>query len=245
VVIAHRGASAVAPENTAVAYRRAAALGAVAAETDVRLSVDGHIIAIHDATVDRTTDGSGAVADLTWPELQKLDAGSWHGADFRAEGVPDLSAVLDAVGEQMVLCVEIKAGRGIERALEAALDGHPARDRVVFFAFGRHRLRIAGEQMPDIPRLLLIKRVPDEPLPALLEHARTARAAAVGMDHRGLSQGWVDQAHAAGMAVFVYTVDEPADVARVVALGVDGIIANAPDRVSALLAQRSGGSTLR
>jgi glycerophosphoryl diester phosphodiesterase len=96
-VIAHRGFSGVAPENTLVAIRRGIEIGADMAEIDVTLSKDGYVVVIHDETLDRTTNGTGPVSDATLEELQRLDAGSWFAPEFAGEKIPTLGEVLDLV----------------------------------------------------------------------------------------------------------------------------------------------------
>src|SRR4029077_5147965 len=96
LVIAHRGASGTCPENTLAGFRRAAELGAPMVELDVQLTRDGEGVVIHDVTLDRTTDGSGPVADHPRAEIERLDAGAWFGPTFRGERVPTLARVLDA-----------------------------------------------------------------------------------------------------------------------------------------------------
>ena len=95
LVIAHRGASGHAPENTLAAFRKAVSLGAPFIETDLQLSRDARFVAIHDATVDRTTGGRGAVHDLTLAELRRLDAGSWFGSEYAGERLPTLDEILE------------------------------------------------------------------------------------------------------------------------------------------------------
>ena len=95
LVIAHRGASGHAPENTLAAFKRALALGATFIETDLQLSRDSHFVAIHDDTVNRTTNGQGKVHDLSLAELRRLDAGSWFGSEFTGERIPTLDEILE------------------------------------------------------------------------------------------------------------------------------------------------------
>ena len=95
LVIAHRGASGNAPENTLAAFKKAVALGATFIETDLQLSRDAHFVAIHDDTVNRTTNGQGAVHDMTLTELRRLDAGSWFGSEFAGERIPTLEEILE------------------------------------------------------------------------------------------------------------------------------------------------------
>jgi glycerophosphoryl diester phosphodiesterase len=106
--IGHRGAAAVAPENTIASFRRAVELGAQAVELDVQRTKDGHLVVMHDDTVDRTTDGTGHVAELTLARIRRLDAGSWNGTAFAGERVPTLDELGDALRPEILLFVEIK-----------------------------------------------------------------------------------------------------------------------------------------
>src|SRR5512143_1091036 len=108
LVIAHRGSAAYAPENTLAAFQLAAEQGADAIELDVDLTRDGHMVIMHDATIDRTTDGHGRVGDLTLEELRRVDAGAWKDAAFQGERVPLLEEVFEAVGQRLLINVEIK-----------------------------------------------------------------------------------------------------------------------------------------
>src|SRR3989475_11639631 len=124
LVIAHRGASGNAPENTLAAFKKAVALGAAFIETDLQLSRDAHFVAIHDATVNRTTNGQGAVHDMKLAELRRLDAGSWFGSEFTGERVPTLEEILEfSKKNDVVFYLEIKPGGswGGEHALVGAL----------------------------------------------------------------------------------------------------------------------------
>ncbi len=100
--IAHRGASGYAPENTFAAFRRALAMGVAFIETDLQLSRDARLVAIHDATVNRTTNGQGAVHDMTLAELRRLDAGSWFGSEFSGERIPTIEEILQFAGDETV-----------------------------------------------------------------------------------------------------------------------------------------------
>jgi glycerophosphoryl diester phosphodiesterase len=108
LVIAHRGASAYAPENTLAAFQLAAEQGADAIELDVDLTRDGHVVVMHDATIERTTNGHGRVHDLALDEIRQADAGVWKGVAFKGERVPLLQEVFEAVGQQLLINVEIK-----------------------------------------------------------------------------------------------------------------------------------------
>src|SRR5437016_13518001 len=124
LVIAHRGASGNAPENTMAAFKKAVALGANFIETDLQLSRDARLVAIHDATVNRTTNGQGTVHDMTLTELRRLDAGSWFGSEFAGERIPTLAEILAfSTKQDVAFYVQIKprGSWGGEQALLGAL----------------------------------------------------------------------------------------------------------------------------
>src|SRR5215510_13137940 len=141
LAIAHRGASGYAPENTFAAFRKAVAMGAGFIETDLQLSRDARFVAIHDATVSRTTNGHGAVHDLTLADLRRLDAGSWFGSEFAGERIPTLEEILEfSKKNDVVFYLELKptGSWGGEHALIAALrqTGEIARTVVISFDAG-------------------------------------------------------------------------------------------------------------
>lgn len=138
LVIAHRGASGYAPENTIAAFRKAVAMGVTFIETDLHLSRDARFVAIHDGTLDRTTNGKGAVHEFTLADLRKLDAGSWFGSEFAGERIPTLEEILQfAKKHDVVFYLELKPGGswGGEHALIGALreSGEIARTVVISF----------------------------------------------------------------------------------------------------------------
>jgi glycerophosphoryl diester phosphodiesterase len=138
LVIAHRGASGNAPENTLAAFKKAVALGAAFIETDLQLSRDAHFVAIHDATVNRTTNGQGAVHDMKLAELRRLDAGSWFGSEFAGERIPTLEEILEfSKKNDVVFYLEIKPGGswGGEHALVGALRESGEIPRTVVISF--------------------------------------------------------------------------------------------------------------
>jgi glycerophosphoryl diester phosphodiesterase len=145
LVIAHRGSSAYAPENTLAAFQLAAEQQADAIELDVDLTRDGHVVVMHDAAIDRTTDGSGYVGDLTLTEIRQADAGAWKDAAFKGERVPLLEEVLEAVGQQLLINVEIKdrslLGNGLEAQVAALIAKHNLIDRVLISSFNPFSLR--------------------------------------------------------------------------------------------------------
>jgi glycerophosphoryl diester phosphodiesterase len=153
----HRGASAVAPENTYAAFEQAVAQGAEYAETDIRRTADGELILLHDATLDRTSDGHGPVSSMRLADVRRLDAGAWHGDAFRGERIPELAPFLRWIEARpgFGAALEVKAsGVGAEVA-RLAWDS-PARERLAIYAFDPGEIRAAKAAVPDLPCVLLL-----------------------------------------------------------------------------------------
>ncbi|MGA5068347.1 glycerophosphodiester phosphodiesterase [Streptomyces exfoliatus] len=228
-VIAHRGASSAAPENTLVSDEVARRGGAVWIENDVQPSKDGVPYILHDTTVDRTTDGTGRVRALTSAQLDALDAGSWFAPAYAGARVPTLAAQLADLRERGgKLLLEIK---GRHTHAEVARIVQDIRDqgmtgRVFVQSFDIPSLRYAHELAPELPIGLLRSTLDADPV-ALAEEldldAYNVSDAALSTRPRV-----VRDLHAAGVAVNVWTVDSPARWKALDALGVDGIITNRP-----------------
>ncbi len=227
--IGHRGAAGTAPENTIASFRRALAIGVDAVELDVQRTRDGALVVIHDETVDRTTDGTGRVGDLSLGEIRRLDAGSRKGHEFAGERVPTLDEVIDAVGAPVALFVELKDPArypGIEREVLAVLRRRGVRGRAGISSFDHASLARVRAADPSV-RLGFLYSRHDDPVGA----ARTLGAAAIHPPFRSVNADLVAAAHAAGLAVHTWTVNEPADVEAVRALAVDGIFSDHPERL--------------
>ncbi len=230
--IAHRGASTVAPPNTLAAFVKAAELGADGIEFDVHLSADGVPVVIHDFTVDATTDGYGRVADLTLAQLQTLDAGCRFAPAFAGERIPTLDQVLNAVSERLLLNIELKStairDNGLERAVIALIEQRGLSDRVLISSFNPFSLRRARRCASHIPLGLLY--APD--LPLLLRRAWLAPLAphqARHPHHAMVDARYMAWAKKHGYRVNTWTVNEPDEMRRLIALGVDAIITDVPD----------------
>src|SRR5258705_3100712 len=167
LAIAHRGASGYAPENTFAAFRRAVAMGAGFIETDLQLSRDARLVAIHDATVNRTTNGQGAVHDLTLAELRRLDAGSWFGSEFAGERIPTIEEILEfAKKHDVVFYLELKPSGswGGEHALISALRESREIARTVVISFDPAILAGVRKIEPTLMTGLLFEGQIPEPL---------------------------------------------------------------------------------
>jgi glycerophosphoryl diester phosphodiesterase len=231
--IAHRGAGKQAPENTLAAFRLGAQHGYRAFECDVKLSRDGVPFLLHDATLDRTTSATGPAAAHDWAALSRLDAGGWHSARFAGEPLPTLHAIARFVrASGFALNIEIKPTPGDERNTgrvvgEATLQlwhGDPVPP--LFSSFQPEALLGVRETAPALPRALLI----DDAWPGWLEMALSLGCVAVVTNHKLMDPALRRSLREAGQRALCYTVNEAADVARLEALAIDGIITDAVDR---------------
>jgi glycerophosphoryl diester phosphodiesterase len=231
--IGHRGASAQAPENTLASFRRAIELGADGVELDLHRTKDGRFIVIHDDTLERTTDGSGPVDALSLEELRRLDAGSWKGREFAGERIPMLEEVIDALPATATVFAELKAGSdrapGIEEDLARWLAARSAVDRVRISSFDHRALARLRRLVPALRTAALFVCLPVDPVGL----ARACGAQAIHPSFRYLTRDVVDEAHRGALEVHTWTVNEPADIAAVRALGVDGIMSDYPERLAA------------
>lgn len=231
--IAHRGAGELAPENTLAAFRLGASFGYRAYECDVKLSADGVPFLLHDAVLERTTSGRGRAADHPWSELSRLDAGGWHGRIYAGEPPATLAAVAGFVrANGHHLNIEIKptpgaedpTGRTVAEAatrLWAGADVPP-----LLSSFQPAALLAAREAAPELPRALLLETL----WPGCLEMAASLGCVAVVTQHRLMDAALRERLRADGRRALCYTVNEPEDVARLRALGIDGLITDAVDR---------------
>jgi glycerophosphoryl diester phosphodiesterase len=236
--IAHRGASGHAPENTMAAFRRAVELGARFIETDLQITRDARVVAIHDFTLERTTNGKGQVHLLALDQIRALDAGSWfddHGAgSYSGEHVPTLEEILDFAKEHdVIFYLEIKSGPawGVEHAMVAALRDRNASARVVILSFDPSSLGSVHRLDPTMMTGFLC----EHPSSDLVE--RTVRAGARQIVAGGdlITSAVVEQAHHAGLQVVAWTINEPDQMRRLIAAGVNGIITDYPDRLLSVL----------
>jgi glycerophosphoryl diester phosphodiesterase len=236
----HRGASAYAPENTLAAFNLAFDLGADGVELDVSLTQDGVPVVIHDDRVDRTTDGRGAVKDMTLAEIQRLDAGAKFDAKFRGERVPTLAEVLSTVGKRGIVNIELKSGKLADVGLETAaiarvIEESGAADRVIISSFNHfalHRMHDLDARLPI--GFLYFNRVPIS-LP-YVETRPLARPTALHPRFVVVTPGFVKWARGKNYQINTWTVDEPEEMRRLIALGVDSIMTNKPDVLRQVLA---------
>ncbi|HEY8482333.1 MAG TPA: glycerophosphodiester phosphodiesterase family protein [Spirillospora sp.] len=239
--VAHRGASAYAPENTLAAVRLAKKQRADMFEIDVQQTKDNKLVLMHDTTLDRTTNVESVypdrkpwrVSDFTLAEIKKLDAGSWFDKQYKGERVPTLSEVLTAMrGQGLGMLLEIKSPSlypGIEKRIAADLKRSPSwlipdpkERRLVVQSFDWESVRRFHAVLPRVP-VGLLGTPPAEEIPSL------TFADQINPAYGDLTASYVKKVHAARMHVLTWTVDDSAQMKRAIDLGVDGIITNKPD----------------
>lgn len=233
LLIAHRGASGYAPENTLAAFRKAVAMGLSFIETDLQLSRDARFVAIHDDTVNRTTNGQGAVHDLTLAELRRLDAGSWFGSSFTGERIPTLEEILEfAKRHDVVFYLELKPGGswGGEHALIGALRESGEIARTVVISFDSSLVATVRRSEPTLMTGLLYDGQLEKPIERALEIG--ARQLCVRGDL--VTPAMIAEAKRNDLQVICWTVNHPAHMRLLAGAGVAGIMSDYPDRLSAV-----------
>ena len=253
VDFAHRGASAWAPENTLEAFRIAAASGAHGLETDVHMTLDGRVVAFHDDAVDRTTDGTGLVREMTLAELKELDAGYRFSPDggetypFRGRGVrvPEIGEVFREF-PSLAVNIEIKEEQpGVEEALLRVIEEEGARERALvasgkagpvarFRRLSDGRVR-TGASAREIVAFYYLSRLR---LEGLLRPPYDALQ--VPAEHHGtpvVTPRFLEAAHRQGVRVDVWTIDDPGEMRRLLDLGADGIMTNRPEVLREVLGE--------
>jgi glycerophosphoryl diester phosphodiesterase len=218
--IGHRGAAGHAPENTLAAIQKGIALGVNFVEIDVRRTADGVLVVLHDATVNRTTNGKGRVDRLSLQEVKQLNAGD-------GEHIPTLEEVLKVATGKTGLMLELKT-RGTAR--QAAETVHQAgfRDSVIYASFLHDELQHVRTVDPDASLMALFGGLPRASVVRAIKYGSSC----AGLRHDKATRGLVDSFHRSGLRVFVYTANAPSDIQRALSLGVDGVISNFPERIA-------------
>ena len=233
--IAHRGAGKLAPENTLTAFRLGAEHGYRMFECDAKLSADGVVFLMHDATLDRTTDAQGIAGDLPWHTLSQLDAGSWHSRTFAGEALPTLEALAKfCLANGHLLNIEIKPTPGTEVATGETVARLAARLWAgaavppLLTSFQPEALAAAQQTAPELPRGLLVDTLWD----GWFEKSRALGCVAVVANYALWDAATVAQVHGAGMRCLSYTVNDDWAAQHLLALGTDGIITDRVDMFS-------------
>jgi glycerophosphoryl diester phosphodiesterase len=231
LVIAHRGASFVAPENTLLAFEQASRLGADAIELDAKRSRDGEVVCFHDRTLRRTAGADGTPGSRTLAELRSYDVGRWMGEAVSGQRIPTLSEVLESVGRRLLVNIELTDYWADQPRLAEAVvkivHRHSLEQRVLLSSFQSSALVAAEAWAPEMPRARLVG-----PTWLAWRDRFSLRRAGVQAEHPHESLALPERIAAirrAGKRVHVYTVDDPQAMKRLWSWGVDGLITDLPD----------------
>ncbi|MBM3240354.1 hypothetical protein FJZ31_29070 [Candidatus Poribacteria bacterium] len=236
VCIAHRGASGKghAPENTLSAFRKAMAIGVDAVECDVHCTKDGHVVIIHDNNLKRTTNMDGVITEMALSEVKKADAGAWFDSRFAGETIPTLKELLEMTRGKVITVVEIKQG-GIADKVIKDIEDTGSVGEVVLISFHASALRDAQEINPRIPRALLIGGVgpasEHSSILNLIQSAAEVGAGTLDLYKNIITPQLVKEARLRGIGVWAWTVDDEAEIKKLLEIGVTGITSNYPERV--------------
>lgn len=222
--IGHRGACGHAPENTLASMRKALELGVHGFEFDIQMSKDGEPVVIHDETLERTTNGKGAVSDYTLEELQRLDAGN-------GEKIPSLRNVLDLVDKRCRLFIELKsqgAGAAVTDILKYYIEQMGwTYEQLYILSFDHLQIATIKKTDPEFRTSALIAGIPV----TLAAIAQEAGAWSINPCIHHLNKALVDDAHHRHLKVLTWTANTEAQIAKAKALGVDGIFSDYPERI--------------
>jgi glycerophosphoryl diester phosphodiesterase len=217
--IGHRGAAGHAPENTLAAIQRGIELEADFVEIDVRCTADGVLVALHDATVNRTTNGRGRIDALSLGEVRGLDAGN-------GERIPTVEEVLQMAGGRTGLMLELKVD-GLAHLTVQAVQKVQLDTPVIYASFLHKELTHVRAVETEAALMVLFDRLPRAPVPYAMQY----QPEYVGLRHDRATGPFVDAFHRENVSVWVYTANSLADIARAISIGVDGVISNFPERI--------------
>ena len=249
-IIAHRGDSGLAPENTWPAIEKAIEIGVDMVEVDVRMTKDGVPVLLHFERLEHTTTGSGLLADHTWEEIQQLDAGGWKGAEFAGERVLSLENVLDLTRGRMPLNLDFRAADAVAPGVAAVRDAGLSGD-VVVSGCQVECFEIMGAATNEITTLLNLDGLPAVIDPAearAVAHRTVSKASALGaaginLRHTLVDAALVARAREAGLGVWVFVVDDEERFGELIDMGVTAVTTNWPARMLALAGNRTSRGT--
>lgn len=226
LIIAHRGDSSEAPEHTMPAYKKAIESGADYIEIDLMMSKDGRLVALHDETIDRTTNGKGKVSEYTLKQLKEFDAGAWFSDEFKGEKILSLEEIVDEFGSSTKYYIETKIvdnQSGMEEKLLDILSDRRLLNDVVIQSFSSKSLKRIHRSKRDIP---LIQLCESKDIPYLKEQEINQYADGIGLNGRLVDKDFVERMHSANLEVhtFFNKENEKKIIKGVVSLGVDGVL---------------------
>jgi glycerophosphoryl diester phosphodiesterase len=230
--MAHRGFSAAAPENTMSAYRMAMEYGPDFIECDVRLSKEGEVIIMHDAALARTTNSDAVLADLTVPEIKKIDAGSWFGPRFAGEQIPLLTELLNLAKDKVPLLIELKEEGEIEKKVADMVRSRNMTDQVYMISFHYEIGPRLKEYAPEIkfgPIKSIREPVLGRDAIETVKEIEAVNGKLFCARKDGTTPDLVKACHDAGILIEPWTTDDADEMRKFIEMGVDGITSNKID----------------
>ncbi|PKM65756.1 MAG: glycerophosphodiester phosphodiesterase [Firmicutes bacterium HGW-Firmicutes-2] len=232
-IIAHRGASGYAPENTLASFIKAVEMGAKAIEFDVQMTKDEEIVVIHDYKLNRTTDGKGYIMNKTLEEIKRCDAGSWFSEAFMGEAVPLLTEVLEMIPKDITLHVEIKKAvfekRAVEKKIVEILKSSNRLSQSVISSFDHYCIEQVHREVQVKTGALIDAKI-IKPVDYLISRGINNYSLNLGFEF--VDAALIEEAHNNGLKVLSYTVNERSIAKMFEEMGVDGIFTNYPDIMS-------------
>lgn len=222
--IAHRGASGYEPENTIRSFKKALTYSIDMIELDVRVCKSGELVVIHDDKVNRVTNGIGYVADMTFAELKKLDAGN-------GQAIPTIQETLNFIDRRIPVNIELKhkgTAKPVAECIKYYIENRNwLTNMFLVSSFDHYELKVFKSLYPEIRTSAIITGIPI----GYTEFATKVDAYSVQIDIQFINQNYIDDAHERGLKVFAYTVNHEEDIKKICNMGVDGIISNYPDKL--------------
>lgn len=241
LTIAHRGDPASAPENTIPAIEAALNSGADVLEIDLRMTADGQAVVFHDELLDRTTDGTGPLAERTLAELQTLDAGRWYGTRWTGTRIPTVDEVIPLLQQSEARALLEFKGLWTTEAMRpviAAIYRHGVQDRVVLASFELVTLLDLSREAPSLPRAVIVRRLPDDPV--VFAGLVGATTIVTSLRSFTVEPDAAEALRAAGFTIIVYTLNRADLWQQALDLGVDGVVTDAPRRLAGVHAAARG-----
>jgi len=241
-IIAHRGDSYAKPENTMAAFMSAWQKGADVVETDVYLTTDNKIVAIHDKNTQRTGDKDLPVMESSSQELRSVDVGSFKSKEFAGEKIPFLEDIIASVPDNKQLFIEVKDSDRIVPFVKDVIEQGSKKEQMVIISFSLDVVKASKKQMPDVPAYWLrsARRDSDsgkyEPVDvALLDTVKQYNLDGLNVNYKGISSELVKESHEAGYKIYVWTVNSKEDIKQMLKLGVDGVTTDRVNRAKEIL----------
>lgn len=234
-LIAHRGASAYAPENTLSAFKKAIDMGLNAVEFDVQFTLDGKAVVTHDYTLERTSDGRGHINDFNLSQLKELDFGKWFSEDYKNEKIPTLDEVLDIVKNNYLINIELKRDKDDKRffskSIVETIDKFDIRDKVLISSFDHELLKDLYKIDQNLKIALLFPKEIERNFENLKEYIDklNIKVSAINPHKDSLNEISTKNIKKLGLKIISYTVNEKTDYNRLKDLGVDAVFTNFPD----------------